>query len=206
MEARRREPYDRERLDDDRIADRRDVADRTEPRLVDRPGVAGLLQDRDAIRWGPIWAGTIAAFGILAILGAFGAAIGLTATAGGILGPTAVTVWGALIVVIALFVGGYVAGRFSFLGGPTFGMMQSFLTWSTLLVVGAVLAAFGFGAGLAVMGSLPGVGAPGGPGGLPGQPSLSWAPFIVMLLGLISALIGGYLGGKQLRGRPDFRL
>jgi hypothetical protein len=207
MEARRREPYDRERLEEDRIAERRETAERAEPRLVERPGAAALLQDRDVIRWGPIWGGTLAAFGILALLGAFGAAIGLTATAGGLIGPTAVTVWGAIIVAVSLFVGGYVAGRFSLLGGRIYGMMQSFLTWSTLLVVGAVLAAFGFGAGLVALGAIPGIGAPGGPGPLlPGQPSVSWAPFIIMLIGLIAALAGGYLGGTQLRGRPEYRL
>src|SRR5262245_29984511 len=107
MEARRREPYDRERLEEDRVAEHRDIGERAEPRLVERPAPTAALQDRDVIRWAPVWGGTITAFGILALLGAFGGAIGLTATAGGVVNPVVVTVWGAIIVAVALFAGGY---------------------------------------------------------------------------------------------------
>jgi hypothetical protein len=209
MEARRREPYDRERLEEDRLTERRgDVIDRGEPRLVERPGAQalGVLRDHDIVRWAAIWGGTIAAFGLLALLGALGAAIGLSATnltfsMDGL--GLAATFWGAVVVAVSLFIGGYVAGRFALVGGTMSGMMHSFLSWSTLMVLGAILAAFGLTAGIVVLGGPGGIGAPGV---RPDGGGASWAPFGLMLIGLIASLIGGYLGGKQLRGRPDFRL
>lgn len=205
MEARRREPYD-----EDRIAGRADT-ERGEPRLVDRPAnvVADILRERDVVRWGPIWGGTLAAFGLLALLGALGAAIGLSANTGGAaVDPTTATIWGAIIVAIALFVGGYIAGRFSMVGGGVAGLAHSFLTWSTLLALGVVLAGFGFAAGLSLMGGPAGMGGgAGGPSPLtPGQPGSAWGPFAIMMVGLIASLIGGYLGGSQLRGRSELRL
>lgn len=211
MEARRREPYE-----EDRITGRTDITrtdlDRGEPRLVDRTDVitSDVLRERDGVRWGPIWGGALAAFGILALLGALGAAIGLTAnaTAGAAVDPTMATVWGAIIVAIALFVGGYIAGRFASIGGAISGLAHSFLTWATLLALGVVLAGFGFASGLAMMGGPGGLGGPAGGAApfTPGDTGATWGPFAIMLIGLLASLIGGYLGGTQLRGRPDFRL
>src|ERR671913_1931284 len=69
---------------------------------------------RDRIRWGPIIAGVVAAFAVLLFLTVLGIALGLSAL-GGDDGArtwgTAAGIWGGLTLLVAFFVGGWMAAR-----------------------------------------------------------------------------------------------
>src|SRR5215211_6195560 len=69
---------------------------------------------RDRIRWGPIIAGVVTAFAVLLFLTVLGIALGLSAL-GGDDDPqtwgTAAGIWGGLSLLIAFFVGGWMAAR-----------------------------------------------------------------------------------------------
>ncbi|MCX6020566.1 MAG: hypothetical protein NTZ05_02335 [Chloroflexi bacterium] len=225
MEA-RRQPYEEERL-----GERRAVPERGEPRMVERPGIgaAAILESRDAVRWGPILGGAFAATGIMLLLGTLGAAIGLSATQPGVPGaaggisPTAAGVWSAVSLIVALFIGGYISGRYCFIGGTASGISHGAVTWAVTLVLTTFLAALGavivmanvLGA-LVVLATTPGAAPISGAGSLPSLnafPNLVgaaagglWWTFAALLLGLLAAAAGGWLGGTQVSGRPIFRL
>jgi hypothetical protein len=103
---------------------------------------------RDLVRWGPIWAGLLLALGIQFVLGAIGLAIALSAynpTAanyGARVGST-LGIWTAISALIALFVGGYAAGRMAAVLGLRNGLTQGSIVWALALVLGTILSALG---------------------------------------------------------------
>src|SRR5262245_58582769 len=98
------------------------------------------------ISWGALFAGAVASLGVLILLYALGMALGLstvnpdqrdTLRASGIF----TGVWGLITPLIALFVGGWVAGRSV---GPTSrlgGGLHGLLVWSLTAFAGAWLVA-----------------------------------------------------------------
>jgi MFS family permease len=109
---------------------------------------AAAFWTRDLVRWGPIWAGLLLALGIQLVLGTIGLAIALSAydpaapdfaeRAG-----TTLSIWNAVTALIALFIGGYIAGRMAAVLGLRNGLVQGSVVWALALVIGMLLSALG---------------------------------------------------------------
>ncbi|MCK9531915.1 MAG: hypothetical protein M0R77_15340 [Gammaproteobacteria bacterium] len=98
-----------------------------------------------AIRWSAIFAGAVAGLATYMLLTLLGIAVGLTAAdqaagegAGAI--PIATAIWSSLSMLIAAFVGGYVAARMSGLARRADGLLHGFVAWATVTVLFAWLA------------------------------------------------------------------
>lgn len=163
----------------------------------------------DTIRWGPVWAGLLAALAGFLLLSVLALAIGAqTVEVIGAAGTVAtVTGWAtAIIGLIAFFVGGYVAGATSPLRGTVAGLLNGLLVWALGVVLILVFSAFGVGQVFGALGNLfsqfralvvipetsPQVirqVADAIAGG-------AFAAFLSMLLPAIAAALGGWLGAK----------
>jgi hypothetical protein len=121
-----------------------------------RPGMLRL------VAWGPIWAGVVCAVGVQVILLLLGTAIGLSvvqARAGDV--PNAMDVaagiWWVLSSLVALFIGGWVAGFLAMPRSLQHGALHGFLLWCTVTALSAALLATAggvlLGGGLGVMGN-----------------------------------------------------
>lgn len=102
--------------------------------------------------WGAIFAGTLIVLGVQVLLGALGAAIGLTAltinpgegTAKGV--GIGGAIWWILTGLIALFAGGWVAGRVSGLYQRMEGVLHGAVMWALASLASVVLVTTAIGA------------------------------------------------------------
>lgn len=116
------------------------------PFVAERETVA--FWTRDLIRWGPIWAGILLALAIQLVLGTIGLAIALSAY-----NPTAadfaqrvgsmLSIWSAISALVALFIGGYIAGRMAAALGLRNGLAQGSVVWALALLIGILFSAIG---------------------------------------------------------------
>lgn len=172
------------------------------PRPIERPEgfrrTGEMLElRRDLVRWGPVFAGTVVALSTIVLLTILGAGIGLSAGPTGTDFGSAAGIWSAIVVLIALFVGGWVAAATSAVGGKPEGMFNGVMVWATLLVISLFLTAFGLGALLGAMTQFGLFAAPPAVGG-PNLVATAWGTFIALLVGLGVAALGGYLGAREL--------
>lgn len=110
-----------------------------------------LIEDRmlpamPRISWGAILGGTFSALGIWALLYAFGLAVGMSSVdpdnvrslkGSGVFAG----IWGVLAPLLALFVGGVVAGRLSGVFGRGQGALHGLIMWGLATVAGAYVVA-----------------------------------------------------------------
>lgn len=93
---------------------------------------------RDRIRWGPIVAGVVTAFAVLLFLTVLGIALGISALGGdnnpGTWG-TAAGIWGGLSLLVAFFVGGWMAARSAATLSESDGPLNGFITGAATLLV-----------------------------------------------------------------------
>jgi hypothetical protein len=175
------------------VGDVRDVRERTvelDEFRASRPGL---------VRWAAVLSGTVIGLGALGFLTALWLALG----------------WGSEVdfvrdnfewfeaasAVLALFIGGYVAGYSAGLRGWGPGMMNALTMWG-LLFVAAV--SFGVPSILNVFNvSASSVGAGNGFLGPQGDSAL-WATAISLISGAIVAALGGAAGGATARGEQFF--
>ncbi len=143
------------------ISVREDEPDaRAIPAREDEPDVVQRTQvnvPRDRIRWGPIWAGLLAALASFLLLSLLALAIGaLTVNVGGDVGAVVTTTgWAtAIIGLIAFFVGGYVAGATSAIRGTVAGLLNGFIVWALGTVLILVFSALGVGQLFGAVGNL----------------------------------------------------
>lgn len=188
------------------------VATRTReeaPTVMRESQPAKVVPPRDSARWGPIWAGLIATlttFLLLELL-AFGTGLlSINLDAGGT-GQTSAWV-SAIIGLIAFFTGGAVAGMTSSVRGTATGLLNGFLVWGLGTVLILVLSALGLGQIFGALGNLLGQfnllqGSLNVPGvNVDPQQILSTirttalAAFFSLLLSVIAAALGGWLGGR----------
>jgi hypothetical protein len=99
---------------------------------------------RPRISWGAIFGGAFTALGLWMLLYAFGLAVGLTALdpmhRGSLRSSGIFTgVWGLLSPLIALFIGGLVAGRGAGLFGRGEGAIHGLVMWGVVTVAGSFL-------------------------------------------------------------------
>ena len=93
---------------------------------------------RDRIRWGPIIAGVVTAFAVLLFLSVLGLALGISAL-GGDDDPqtwgTAAGIWGGLSLLVAFFVGGWMAARAAATLSESDGPLNGFVTGAATLLL-----------------------------------------------------------------------
>ncbi|MHB1000577.1 MAG: YrzE family protein [Armatimonadota bacterium] len=149
MDNEKRESRDRDTRDDNVDVGRKGGAASMAagvPYAETRENVA--MWTRDLVRWGPIWAGLLLALAIQVVLGAVGLAVALSsndpnaANFAENVGRT-LSIWSAISALIALFVGGYVAGRMAAVLGLRNGLVQGSVVWALTLVIGLLLSAMG---------------------------------------------------------------
>jgi hypothetical protein len=104
------------------------------------------------VSWGGVFAGVLVAMGVSMLLAALGVAIGVTAVDPGAAAadPGAIgagaAIWGALQLLLALFVGGMVATRVGAIIDRTTGFFEGVLVWVVSLILMAYLVASGIAA------------------------------------------------------------
>ena len=171
----------------------RDVRDRTvelDEFRASRPGL---------VRWAAVLSGTVIGLGVLGFLTALWLALGWGSEVGFV--RDNFEWFEAASAVVALFIGGYVAGYSAGLRGWGPGMMNALTMWG-LLFVAAV--SFGVPSILNVFNvSGSSVGAGNGFLGPQGDSAL-WATAISLIAGAIVAALGGAAGGATARGEEFF--
>lgn len=173
------------------------------------------------VSWGGIFGGVLVALGLLMLLTSLGLAIGITAMEPGETGASALGtgagIWGAVSLLIALFVGGLTATRVGAITDRTTAFFQGALVWVVSMLLIAYLAASGV-ASLAsgvfgiVGGAAETIGqAVQGQGGIDidtsgtaqqiaQQPEVStaaWITFLALVLSLAAAVVGSMLGRRK---------
>jgi hypothetical protein len=108
-----------------------------------------VAADGMKVSWGGIWGGVLVALGVLMLLTALGLAVGVSAvdpgqTESSTIGAGA-GIWGAVSLLIALFVGGLVATRTGAITDRTTGFFEGALVWVVSLLIMAYLAGSGVG-------------------------------------------------------------
>ncbi|MBW4534705.1 MAG: hypothetical protein KME09_12295 [Pleurocapsa minor HA4230-MV1] len=182
-----------------------------------------IAEDRDRIRWGPIIGGIFVAIATQLILSALGAAIGLTVGETG--GAVGIGIWSIVSLLLALFIGSWVAAAGSAPMNRKSALLQGLILWATTLAISAWLLASGVTGAFGVAASNAGevlnqVQQPGGPA-VPNQvPNVSnsqlrevadvstkaaWSFIAGSLLGLVASLIGATAGAKKPRPVRDTR-
>jgi hypothetical protein len=126
--------------------------------LVSTPEVALTVDEPpgDVVRWGPIVAGVVSAFTVMLFMTVLGIALGLSAMSGENASQgwgTAAGIWGGLSLLVAFFVGGWMAGRSAVPGLDRNGLLNGFVTGAATLLLllwlatTALTGALGFFAG-----------------------------------------------------------
>ena len=176
-----------------------------------------IEDNKDRIRWGPIIAGIFVAIATQLILSALGAAIGLTVGATG--GAVGVGIWSIVSLLIALFIGSWVAAAGCSPMNKKTALLHGLILWATTLAISAWLLASGVSGAFGVAASNAGevlnqVQQPGGvdvPNQVPNIPAdrlkqvadtsaeAAWYFILGSLLGLAASLIGASVGAKKPR-------
>lgn len=115
------------------------------------PVVAG--GEDDLLNWGSIWAGLLSAFAVFVLLSLAAVAAGLSAAPIGepadpALGQQIAGILTGLFMVIAFFVGGFVAAWTARLADPETAVLHGFLVWALWMVLLIVFVGLGAGSAL----------------------------------------------------------
>jgi|SRR5579863_7499521 len=117
---------------------------------------------RNPISWGAAIGGFVIATGLQILLNSFGAAIGLTvinpftgvnATAFGV----GAALWTLIMTFVSIFVGAWVAARYSFAPAKDYGLLQGALVWGLSFALSTTMMATGVGTTRGLMGRLAGL-------------------------------------------------
>jgi ABC-type transport system involved in multi-copper enzyme maturation permease subunit len=185
-----------------------------------------ISDDRDRIRWGPIIGGIFVAIATQLILGALGAAIGLSIGGTGEAIGVGIGIWSIISLLLALFIGSWVAAAGSAPMNRKSALLQGLILWATTLAISAWLLASGVSGAFGVAASNAGevlnqVQQPGGaavPNQLPNvsnnqlkqvadvSTKAAWYFIIGSLLGLVASLIGASAGAKKPRTVRETRV
>jgi len=176
--------------------------EREEPTAFVRPAEQ-IIRSRDLTRWGPIWAGLIAAVGTIVLLTTLGSAVGLSfvdaATPQGL--TTAAGIWAAIVLLVGLFIGGWLAARTAAVGGAIVGAMHGSMVWALAVFISVILTAIGAAAALgAILGQFGPIIAGQAPPGI--AAGATWGLFIALLIGLAVAALGGWIGARSTYEAP----
>ncbi len=173
-----------------------------------------VMTVRDRVQWDPIVAGlmsAIATFLLMTVLGiAVGASVLDPADSGQEIGTWAAA-WGAISAIVAFFVGGWLAAKTAAVGGSFAGLVNGFLVGASGLVLILWLTGIGlgnvFGTLSANLGDILNVAqdTAQAPDGVEAQDAFetvrdsAFGTFIGLLLPLVAAALGGWLGHNKRR-------
>jgi hypothetical protein len=111
-------------------------------RIIGPPAVSDVGVDlgvaRNRVQWGPIIAGVVVSLMTLLVLSIFGLAIGASALDQGADltdWGTAAGLWGAATILIAFFLGGWVAAKTAAVGGPGSGIINGVMAGAATLLL-----------------------------------------------------------------------
>jgi hypothetical protein len=121
-----------------------------EAQVMQGSQIAGRRLAVPAVRWGAVFAGTVAGLASYMLLSLFGIAVGLTAIDPGAADPVgavpiATGIWTGISMLISSFIGGYVAARMSGLARRADGMLHGFISWAATMVLFAWFATTALG-------------------------------------------------------------
>lgn len=193
--------------------------------VTEPPVVNSVVEYHDRVRWGPIISGLVVALATQLILSALGAAVGATflsqSGAPRTNAPdvgTGVGIWSIISLLIALFIGSWVASRASGPMNRNTALLNGAILWATTLALGSWLLASGvtgaFGIAAANAGEIVnqvqqgGVNVPANQGNVTAQETRNiagnvaqglWSFVIGSLLGLAAALGGASVGARSPR-------
>jgi hypothetical protein len=166
-----------------------------------------VLPARNRVQWGPILAGTVTNLFLTMLLTAFGLAIGASAFKPGIditKWGTRAGVWGIVTIIVAFFVGGWVAAKTAAVGGMFPGLMNGLIAGGLTLLFLVVLAASGvanyagfLGANLNDISGFVQSAANGATGTAKTFNDIengAWGTFIGLLVAIVAAGLGGIVG------------
>ena len=140
------------------------------------------------VSWGGVWAGVLVAMGALALLSAFGVAVGMTAVDRATENidriVTIAGVWGAVSMLAALFIGGMVSTRLGMVYDRATGLFEGVLVW---IVAVMLMAAFA-GSGLVLV--------PDVTIDLQGGKIAAWIGLAAMVLSLVASCAGAMAGRR----------
>jgi hypothetical protein len=118
--------------------------------MTEPPVVNQVVEYHDRVRWGPIISGLVVALATQLILSALGAAIGASFLSGSgaprTNAPdvgTSVGIWSIISLLIALFIGSWVAARSSGPMNRNTALLNGAILWATTLALGSWLLASG---------------------------------------------------------------
>jgi hypothetical protein len=173
---------------------------------------------RDRIRWGPVIGGLATATTSMLILSLLGLAIGLTTLNAGDTAATGVlpsntgttaAIWGVVAAIVSFFLGGFVAGRTASLFSRGWGSLNGAMVFLIGVPLMLWLAGQGFGTIMgtfsAYAGDLVNQAQTTAQNTTPFQAAQTaeqvrngaWGILLVVLLGLVSAAIGGSAGTRR---------
>jgi hypothetical protein len=148
------------------------------------------------VSWGGVWGGVLVVMGAVVLLGALGVAVGIStvdpATADAARLAKIAGVWGAVSLLISLFLGGMVATRIGMVYDRATGMFEGVLVWILSMMLMAAFAGSG-------LGLLPDVNFD-----ITASRAAAWIGLCAMLLSLAASIAGamaGRRGAAQRLGR-----
>src|SRR5262245_19582772 len=99
-----------------------------------------LAAGHPRMSWGAIFAGAVSALGLWALLYVFGLAIGLSTIGENSVKPASVFtgIWALITPLVALFVGGWVAGRGAGIVTRPVGGVHGLVVWALTTLAGAL--------------------------------------------------------------------
>lgn len=193
--------------------------------ITEPPVVNQVVEYHDRVRWGPIISGLVVALATQLILSALGAAIGATFLSGS--GAprsnapdvgTGVGIWSIISLLIALFIGSWVAARASGPMNRNTALLNGAILWATTLALGSWLLASGVSGAFGIAASNAGevvnqvqqggVNLPDNPPNVTAQQTRDvagnaakglWSFVIGSLLGLAAAMGGASVGTRSPR-------
>ena len=198
-------------------------ANRAEREITTRSVSQVMNVPTDRVRWGPIWAGLLAAFFSLLVLSLLGLAIGAsTVNAGQAVSGGGTqnagqysAIWAGISLILSFLIGGYFAGRTAAVhergwaginGGLVFLLALPILLWLASQGLGAIIGNAGnIAGGLGVnLGQISNSATGAARNITPQQAqqaadtakNTAWATLIGLILGYAAAVLGGVLGAR----------
>jgi hypothetical protein len=155
---------------------------------------AAAAQSPQRVRWGAVFAGAILGLALLLLLTAFWFALGFGT---GVDAIQANMEWYiGISAIVALFVGGLIAGWLSGVHGAGSGFFNGATIWGLMLVTTITV---GVPATLNVFNIGQVVDQPGGVLQAGAAENVLWASFVAILVGFVAAGLGGIVGGLMTR-------
>lgn len=147
-----------------------------------------------ALRWGPIIAGLLTAFGTFILLSLLAVGIGLSAADDAQNPEMIATIVGSLIALVSFFLGGFIAAWSDNAMDNRRGALDGFLVWASWLLVVLFAGALGVGALFGELGALvPTTEAPD----LNAARTGALNTFLALALTAASAALGGVVGTRD---------